>query len=226
MTTFFVVNLGMTAPAEGLQVLQRIVPQLFGGGHSSSINVMDMQILGGTTPLAGEVVALQGRLPVASEVIVIPSPSGVFLSLRVLFKSFAHLLRTLLLETDAAVLLRARGIREASTALNAVDRSADWRCPLFLPEFTKVQDVLLLPIRRAAGLAAFLGGARGLVEHGADYALTLLKAAARLTVGGQGARLAPLEVGRCLGNLGSAVWAIEDAVFPWFHNLSDELSLL
>jgi hypothetical protein len=226
MTTFFVVNLGMTAPAEGLQVLQRIVPQLFGGGHSSSINVMDMQILGGTTPLASEVVALQGRLPIASEVVVIPSPFGVFLSLRVLLKSFARLLSTPLLETGAAVLLRARRVREASTALNAVGRGADWCRSLFLPEFTKVQDVLLLPVRRAAGFTALLGGACGLVEHGADYALTLLKAAARLTVGGQGAGLAPLEAGRCLGNLGSAVWAIEDAVFAWFHNLSDELSLL
>jgi hypothetical protein len=213
----------MATSAQGKQVIQRIVPQLFRCGNASAVDVMDVQILNGSAMLAGEVVTPQGVLPVATKAVVVFSFADVFISLRILGKRFAGLLNTTFLQASKAVLLRPGAVDEIGITLNALERGTNRHSTFLFPQFTQMQHILFLPVRRATSVAALLGRASGLVEHLADEALALLKAVASLPISSQRTRFASLQVGRCLRYLRSAIGAIEDAVFPRFHNLNNEL---
>jgi hypothetical protein len=226
MTTLFVMNSSVAAPAKRKEILQRIVPQLFGRSDSSSVNVMNVQVFSNSAPLASEFVTLQCALPVAAKVIVVKCFAPVLIPLRILGKRLADLLDTAFLQANKAVLLWTGAVDEIGITLNTLKRSANYYGPFLFPQFTQMQHILLLPVRRAASIAALLGRAGRLVEHLADKALALLKAVASLPVSSQGTRLASLQVRRCLWHLRSAIGAIEDAVFPRFHNLNYELSPL
>ena len=226
MTTLFVMNSSVTTPAKRKEILQRIVPQLFGRSDSSSVNVMNVQVFSNSAPLASEVVTLQCALPVAAKVIVVFSFADVFISLGVLGKRLADLLNTAFLQANKTVLLRTGTVDEIGITLNTLKRGANCYGAFLFPQFTQMQHILFLPVRRAASIAALLGRAGRLVEHLADEALTLLKAVASLPVSSQRTGLASPQVGRCLWYLRPAIGAIEDAVFPRFHNLNYELSPL
>jgi hypothetical protein len=60
MTTLFVMNSSVTAPAKREEILQRIVPQLFGRSNSSSVNVMNVRSVIVAALAARKTVALQG----------------------------------------------------------------------------------------------------------------------------------------------------------------------
>jgi hypothetical protein len=92
-------------------------------------------------------------------------------------------------------------------------------------EALQVKDVLLLPVNQPTLCTTLLSRARGLVKRFAEDALAFFETAARLTMGGQSTWLAPFQVGRCLGHLGSAIGAVKDPVFSPLHNLSFTLSL-
>jgi hypothetical protein len=226
MTTLFVMNSSVTAPAKREEILQRIVPQLFGRSDSSSVNVMNVQVFSNSAPLAGEVVTLQCALPVATKVVVVKCFAPVFISLRILGKRLAALLNTAFLEASKAVLLWTGTVDEIGITLNALKRGANYYGAFLFPQSTQMQHILFLPVRWPANVAALLGRASGLVEHLADQALAVLKAVASLPVSSQRTWLASLQVGRCLRHLRSAIGAIEDAVPPRFHNLNYELSPL
>jgi hypothetical protein len=226
MTALFVMNSSVTAPAKREEILQRIVPQLFGRSDSSSVNVMNVQVFSNSAPLASEVVTLQCALPVAAKVIVVKCFAPVLIPLRILGKRPANLLDTAFLQASKAVLLWTRTVDEIGITLNALKRGANCYSAFLFPQFTQMQHILFLPVRRPASIAALLGRAGRLVEHLADEALTLFKAVASLPVSSQRTRFASLQVGRCLWHLRSAIGAIEDAVFPRFHNLNYELSPL
>jgi hypothetical protein len=226
MTTLFVMNSSVTAPAKREEILQRIVPQLFGRSDSSSVNVMNVQVFSNSAPLASEVVTLQCALPVAAKVIVVFSFADVFISLGVLGKRLADLLNTAFLQASKAVLLRTGTVDEIGITLNTLKRGANCYGAFLFPQFTQMQHILFLPVRRAATVAALLGRASGFVEHLADQALAVLKAVASLPVSSQRTGLASPQVGRCLWYLRPAIGAIEDAVLPRFHNLNNELSPL
>ena len=216
----------VTTPAQRQQIVQRIVPQLFRCGHASAIDVMDVQILNGSAMLAGEVVTLQGILPVAAKTVIVFSFADIFISLGILGKRFAGLLSAAFLQADKAVLLRPGAVAEIGTTLNALERGTNRHSAFLFPQFTQMQHILFLPIRWPATVAALLRRASGLVEHLADETLALLKAVASLPVSSQRTRLASLQVGRCLGHLRPAIRAIENAVSPRFHNLNTTLSVL
>jgi hypothetical protein len=216
----------VTTPAQRQQIVQRIVPQLFGSGHASAINVMDMQILSGAAVLTGEVVTLQGVLPVAAKTVIVFSFADIFIPLGIFGKRLANLLNAAFLQADKAVLLRPGAVDEIGTTLNALERGTNRHSAFLFPQFTQMQHILFLPIRWSATVAALLRRASGLVEHFADEALALLKAVASLPVSSQRTRLASLQVGRCLGHLRPAIRAIENAVSPRFHNLNTTLPVL
>ena len=216
----------MTTPAQRQQVIQRIVPQLFRRGNTSAINVMDVQILNGSAMLAGEIIAFQSLLPVASKAVVVFSFADVFISLGILGKRFANLLNAAFLQADKAVLLRPRAVDEIGITFKALERGANRHSSFLFPQFTQMQHILFLPISRPATVATLLGRASGLVEHLADKTLALLKAVASLPVSSQRTRLASPQVGRCFGHLRPAIGAIENAVSPGFHNLNTTLSVL
>jgi hypothetical protein len=226
MTTLFLMNSSVTAPAKRKEILQRIVTQLFGCSDSSTINVVNVQVFSNSAPLASEVVTFQGVLPVAAKVVVVFGFADVFISLGVLGKRLAGLLSAAFFQASKAVLLRTGTVDEIGITLNALKRGANRHSAFLFPQFTQMQHILFLPVRRATSVAALLGRASGLVQHLADQALAVLKAVASLPVSSQRTRLASLQVGRCLGHLRSAIGAIEDAVFPRFHNLNYELSPL
>jgi hypothetical protein len=226
MTTLFLMNSSVTTPAKRKEILQRIVPQLFGRSDSSSVNVMDMKILSRAAPLASEVVTLQGVLPVATKVVVVFSFADVFISLGVLGKRFAGLLSAAFFQASKAVLLWTGAVDEIGITLNTLKRGANWYGAFLFPQFTQMQHILFLPVRRATSVAALLGRASGLVEHLADKALAVLKTVASLPMSSQRTGLTSPQVGRCLWYLRPAIGAIEDAVFPRFHNLNNELSPL
>lgn len=216
----------MTTPAQRQQIVQRIVPQLFRRGNTSAINVVDMQILNGAAVLTGEVVTLQGVLPVAVKMVVVFSFADVFISLGILGKRFAGLLNAAFLQASKAVLLRPGAVGEIGITLNALERGTNRHSAFLFPQFTQMQHILFLPIRWPTTVAALLGRASGLVEHLADEALALLKAVASLPVSSQRTRLASLQVGRCLGHLRPAIRAIENAVSSRVHNFNTTLSVL
>lgn len=216
----------MTTPAQRQKIIQRIVPQLFRSGNTSAINVMDMQILSGAAVLTGEVVTVQGVLPVTAKAVVVFSFADVFISLGIFGERFASLLSAAFLQASKAVLLRTRAVDEIGITLNALERGTNRHSAFLFPQFTQMQHILFLPIRWPAIVAALLGRASGLVEHLADEALALLKAVASLPVSSQCTRLTSLQIGRCLGHLRPAIRAIENAVSPRFHNLNTTLSVL
>jgi hypothetical protein len=226
MTTLFVMNSSVATPAKRKEILQRIVPQLFGRSDSSSVNVMNVQVFSNSAPLASEFVTLQRVLPVAAKVVVVKCFAPVLIPLRILGERFANLLDTAFLQAIKAVLLWTGAVDEIGITLNTLKRGAHWYGAFLFPQFTQMQHILFLPVRRATSVAALLGRASGLVEHLADKALAILKAVASLPVSSQRTRFASLQVGRCLRHLRSAIGAIEDAVFPRFHNLNNELSPL
>jgi len=226
MTTLFLMNSSVAAPAKRKEILQRIVPQLFRRSDSSFVNVMNVQVFSNSAPLAGEVVTLQRVLPVAAKVIVVFSFADVFISIGVLGKRLAGLLSAAFFHASKAVLLRTGTVDEIGITLNALKRGANCYGAFLFPQFTQMQHILFLPARRPASVATLLGRASGLVQHLADEALTLLKAVASLPVSSQRTGLASPQVGRCLWYLRAAIGAIEDAVFPRFHNLNYELSPL
>jgi hypothetical protein len=226
MTTLFVMNSSVTAPAKREEILQRIVPQLFGRSDSSSVNVMNVQVFSNSAALASEVVTLQCALPVAAKVIVVFSFADVFISLGVLGKRFAGLLSAAFFQANKAVLLRTGTVDEIGITLNTLKRGANCYGAFLFPQFTQMQHILFLPISWPATVAALLGRASGFVERLTDKTLALLKAVASLPVSSQRTGLASLQVRRCLRHLRSAIGAIEDAVFPRFHNLNYELSPL
>jgi hypothetical protein len=226
MTTLFLVNSSVTAPAKRKEILQRIVPQLFGRSDSSSVNVMNVQVFSNSALLASEVVTLQRVLPVAAKVVVVKCFASVLIPLRIFGKRPAGLLSAAFFEANKAVLLWTGAVCEIGTTLNTLKRGANCYGAFLFPQFTQMQHILFLPVRRATSVAALLGRASGLVEHLADKALAILKAVASLPVSSQRTRFASLQVGRCLWYLRPAIGAIEDAVFPRFHNLNNELSPL
>jgi len=226
MTTLFLMNSSVAAPAKRKEILQRIVPQLFGRSDSSSVNVMNVQVFSNSAPLASEVVTLQRVLPVAAKVIVVKCFAPVLIPLRILGKRLADLLDTAFLQANKAVLLWAGAVDEIGITLNALKRGANYYGAFLFPQSTQMQHILFLPVRRATSVAALLGRACGLVQHLADQALAVLKAVASLPMSSQRTRLASLQVGRCLGHLRSAIGAIEDAVFSRLHNLNYKLSPL
>lgn len=216
----------MTTPAQRQKIIQRIVPQLFRSGNTSAVNVMDVQILNGSAMLASEVVTLQGVLPVTSKVVIVSRLADVFISIGILGKCFAGLLSAAFLQASKAVLLRPGAVDEIGITLKALERGTNRHSTFLFPQFTQMQHILFLPIRWPTTVAALLGRSSGLVKHLADEALALLKAVASLPVSSQRTRLASLQVGRCLGHLGPAIRAIENAVSPRFHNLNTTLSVL
>lgn len=220
------VNLGVAPTAQGQQVLQGVVPQLLGCGHASPINVVDMQILRGSAVLAGEVVTFKGFLPVATKVVVVKRFAPVFLSLGILRQDLTCIQRSALLQASRAVLLWPRCVSEIGTALNALQRAAHCYCPFLLAKAPQVKRVLLPLVGRTAFGTTLLHRAGGLIRHRTDDALALLESAASLAVSSQSARLASLEIGRCLRNLCSAVGALKDAVLSPLHNLNPTLSVL
>jgi hypothetical protein len=226
MTTLFVMNSSVTAPAKRKEILQRIVPQLFGRSDSSSVNVMNVQVFSNSAPLASEVVTLQRVLSVAAKVIVVKCFAPVLIPLRILSKRLADLLDTAFLQASKAVLLWTGTVNEIGITLNTLKRGANCYSAFLFPQFTQMQHILFLPIRWPATVAALLGRASGLVEHFADETLAILKAVTGLPVSSQRTWLASLQVGRCLRHLRSAIGAIENAVPPRFHNLNTTLSVL
>jgi hypothetical protein len=219
-------NSSVAAPAKRKEILQRIVPQLFRRSDSSSVNVMNVQVFSNSAPLASEVVTLQCALPVAAKVIVVKCFASVLIPLRIFGKRLAGLLSAAFFQANKAVLLWTGAVCEIGTTLNTLKRGANRHSAFLFPQFTQMQHILFLPVRRTTSVAALLGRASGLVEHLADKALAILKAVASLPVSSQRTRFASLQVGRCLRHLRSAIGAIEDAVFPRFHNLNNELSPL
>jgi hypothetical protein len=226
MTTLFVMNSSVATPAKRKEIFQRIVPQLFRRSDSSSVNVMNVQVFSNSAALASEFVTLQRVLPVAAKVVVVKCFASVFIPFRILSKRLANLLDTAFLQANKAVLLWTGAVDKIGITLNTLKRGAHWYGAFLFPQFTQMQHILFLPVRRPASVATLLGRASGLVEHLADKALAILKAVASLPVSSQRTRFASLQVGRCLRHLRSAIGAIEDAVFPRFHNLNNELSPL
>ena len=216
----------VTTPAQRQQIVQRIVSQLFRCGNASAINVMDVQILSNAAVLTGEVVTLQGVLPVDAKAVVVLSFADIFIPLGIFGKRLANLLNAAFLQADKAVLLRPGAVDEIGITLNALERGTNRHSAFLFPQFTQMQRILFLPICWPATAAALLGRASGLIEHLADETLALLKAVASLPVSSQRTRLASLQVGRCLGHLRPAIRAIENAVSPRFHNLNTTLSVL
>lgn len=226
MNRLSAMNTRMAPPAQGEQVFQSVVPQLPGRSHASTINVVDMQILCGSAVLAREVVPFQSLLAVASKVVVVLGLLDVFISLGVLGQRSQSLGDSAIFNASWAVLLWPRCVREVSTTLNALKRAANCYCPILLAKAPEVKHILLLPVVGTALWATFLRRARGLVEHLANNALALLKPITGLSVGGQGAWFAPLQVGRCLGHLRSTIGAVQDPVLTPFHSLNTTLSVL
>jgi hypothetical protein len=226
MTTLFLMNSSVAAPAKRKEILQRIVPQLFGRSDSSSVNVMNVQVFSNSASLAGEVVTLQRVLPVATKVVVVFSFADVFISLRAILKRLSVSSVSQCFSAALAASLRSRTVGKFNSAIFTLQHRTNSDSPFLFPQFTQMQHILFLPVRRAASVAALLGRASGLVEHLADQALEVLKAVASLPVSSQRTWLASLQVGRCLRHLRSAIGAIEDAVFPRFHNLNTTLSVL
>lgn len=228
MTSFslLIVDLSVASAAQGQQVFQCVIPQLLWSRCARAVNVVDVKIFGCSTVLASEVVAFQSLLPVASKVIVVACFAKVLRKSWVVCKRFPDLLVTSLLGAVLAVLLGTRAVDKIGTTICALDRAADLHGSPLGAEALQVQDVLLLPVGGTALGAALLHRASGLVKHLANDALAFLESTAGLTVSGQGARLASLEIGRRLGNLRSAVGALKDAVLPPLHNLNTTLSVL
>ena len=216
----------MTTPAQRQQVIQRIVPQLFRRGNTSAINVMDVQILNGSAMLAGEIIAFQSLLPVASKSVVVFSFADIFIPLGIFGKRLANLLNAAFLQADKAVLLRPGAVNEIGITLNALERGTNRHSAFLFPQFTQMQHILFLPISWPATVAALLRRASGLVEHLADETLAILETMASLPVSSQSTRLASLQIGRCLRHLRPTVGAVQDAIFPRFHSLNTTLSVL
>jgi hypothetical protein len=158
-------------------------------------------------------------------VVVIPSLAQILRKFWILGKRFTHLFGSALFSAGSAVLLWPCCVDEIGTAIGALKCAAYHHSAVLDSEASQVEDVLLLPVNRATSRAALLSRACGLVKHLTDKALTLLESASGLAVGSQGAWLASLQVGRCLGHLCPAIGAIEDPVFPTLHNLRLMLSL-
>jgi hypothetical protein len=226
MATIFLVNGGVTPATKRQEIFQRIVSQMLGSGYAQTINMMNMEILHGATPLASEIVALQGSLTIPAKGVIILGFSRVLFSLGILLKRFANLCNPPFFGTCLTMLLWPRAVSETSAAFCALKDGANRNDAFLFSQLAKVQSILLLPIRGTAGFAALLGRASGLVEHLANKTLALLKAIAGLTMGRQGTRLTSLQVGRSLRHLRSAIGAIKDAVFPRLHSLNYELSPL
>lgn len=224
--SLLMMNLGVASTAQGQQVVQSVVPQFLRRGHTGAINVVDVQIFRGPAVLAGEVVTLQGLLPVASKVVVILGLADVFIQLRILCKGFADLLVPTLFQASGAMLLRSSGVGEISATVNALDRAANRLGSILLPKLSQVKHILLLPVGGLASWTALLRRTSGLVEHLAYKALALFEAASCLPMSSQGARLAPLKCGCSLWHLRSTVGTGQDPVFPPLHSASPILSVL
>ena len=216
----------VTAPTKREEIIQRIVAKFLRRSHSSAVNMVDVEILGGTTALAGEIVPLQCRSSVTSKVVIVLSFSDVLTSIRVFFKCFACLFGAAFLHARLTVLLRSRTVDEIGAALNALKRCTNSYGTFLLSQLAKVKNILLLPINGAAGFAALLSRSGGLVEHFTHDALALFETIPGLAMGRQGARLAPLKIRGSLRHLSAAIRTIKDSVFPRFHSLSYELSPL
>ena len=216
----------VTAPTKREEIIQRIVAKFLRRGHSSTVNMVDVKILGSTTALAGKIVPLQCRSSVTSKVVIVLSFSDVLTSIRVFFKCFACLFGAAFLHARLTVLLRSRTVGEIGAALNALKRCTNSYGTFLLSQLAKVKNILLLPINGAAGFAALLSRSGGLVEHFTHDALALFETIPGLAMGRQGARLAPLKIRGSLRHLSAAIRTIKDSVFPRFHSLSYELSPL
>ena len=225
MTTLFLMNRSVTAPAKRLQIFQCVVPQFFGRGYSSPVNMVDVEILGCATALTGEVVTLQCALPVAAKMIVVKCLAPVLIPFRILGKRSPYLFGAAFLQARLTVLLRSRAVGEIDSAVGALEDGSS-RCGSFLfPQSAQMKNILLLAVNRTADITALLSRSRRFVEHFTDDAPALLESIAGLTVGRQCTRLTSLEIWRSLGHLRSAIGAVKDAVLPRFHSLNYELSL-
>lgn len=219
-------NPRMTTPAKRKQVFQGVVTQLPWRCHTSAVDMMNVQVFSGAAVLASEVVTLQGFLSITSKVVIVFSPSDVFISLGILGQGLSRLLRPAFFQASSAMFLRPRRICEVGAALNALQRAAHFYRPVSLAESSQVKYVLSLPVCGTALWATLLSRTGGLVKHLANNALAFFKTIAGLSVGSQGACPASLQVGRCLRHLRSTIGAIQDPVLTSFHSLNTTLSVL
>ena len=215
----------VTAPTKREEIIQRIVAKFLRRSHSSAVNMVDVEILGGTTALTGEVVAFQSVLPVAAKIVIVLGFANVLVTLRAVLERLSVPGISQFLGAALAASLWTRTISEISVTLNTLKRCANCYGAFLFPQLTKMEYILLLPIRRATSVAALLRRASGFVKDFAHDTLTIFEAVASLAMGRQSTGLTPLEGRRSLRHLRSTIGAIKDAVFSRFHRLNYELSL-
>jgi hypothetical protein len=217
-------NLRMTTTAQRQQVFQSVVSGFLGRCSAVAVDVMNVQIIFAAAVLACVLVALQGRISVAAEVIVVAGFLGVLLqSLFVRGKPFVYSPNFRLALAFGAAMLRASGVLKIISALSAHQNGAYRGYATRFTQPSQVRNVFLSCVLRLAYRAHLLRCGSGLVGGAAHGASPWPYAAASLPVGGKCAGLATLHVGGGFVNHCAAVWAGKSSVFG--HRNQSEFEL-
>jgi hypothetical protein len=153
------VDTSMAAPAKRSQVVERVVSRLSGRGDAVSVDMVNVEVFRRSATLAGVLVALQSRSPIAIKFVVVSGLVGVLLeSIRVRGKPFVNALHFCGSLATRALVLRAGSVLKVVSALGAHQDRSDRGNASRLAQLAEVFDIFKSSVFRFARRANFLPG--------------------------------------------------------------------
>lgn len=214
MTALFLMDRGVTSPANGKKVFQRVISLLSRSCNTVAVNVMNMKVFCASAPLASVIVSGKSGRPVTVKVKVV---SGVGFVLggffRMVFHPFHHLCNVSLLAARSAHGLWSGTVLKIIATSRALLNGSNRNRPLLSSERLERSDVIQPSKFRLAGSASLLTAASWFVFCAANDAIPLSKSSSCLPVSFESARFASTHVGGVLNDNSVAVWAGKVSVF-------------
>lgn len=211
--TLHPMNSSVARSAQRLEVIERIVPLLFGRGNSISVKVVNVQIILCAAALASVIVTLQ-CLPsiTAKTVIVLGFASILFNLVWVCGRPFAYSLDVGIIPARLALSLRSCGVFKRGSTIFARQHVTFARRTNSVSLGSAIFGAFDAMVFFLASITRFLHRACRPIVIGTYTALSDGKSAFGFTVGSKGAGLTSLCVRACSCYLRAAARTINNAV--------------
>lgn len=157
MTALLMMHKRMTAPAQGLQVGERVVTLVSRGCDAQPVDVVDVQIVRAAAFLASAVIALKSFPAIAAETVVILRDFAPLRHLfRIGFKPVVGFRSPKFLRAFGAPSLRPVAKCEVGSTIRALESRAKGCYAVLAAKTSEMRDVVLAAILRPARLANLL----------------------------------------------------------------------
>lgn len=214
----FVMGDRMTSSAKSLQIIEHIIPRMTRGCGAKSIPMMDVQVILTAAALTCVVVASQGSLAVAAEVVIIfcylAIAGSLFGVVAQPLMDAGHLFFTLACRATA---LWSGDVSKTIAAVGALQGGSYRNSARLIPQARQGRFVLGASKLVTAIHANFLNRASRFKLCAARLAHFNCVSDPSLPVRSKGAWLAPLHIRRGFRGIFPTVWAGEKSIFC--HNL-------